>query len=75
MSPTPIALPVAKDFKAARSQFLELYGSTQVMNTYLKIAVLCLSLVSVGLVSVVFKALGSLRNRRPLVVGVDSIGH
>lgn len=74
MSPTPIALPVAKDFKAAKSQFLELYGSTQVMNTHLKIALVCLSLVSVGLAGVVVKAIGSLRNRRPLVVGVDSIG-
>ena len=74
MSPTPIALPVAKDFKAARSQFLELYGSTQVMNTYLKIAVVCVSLVSVGLLGVVVKAISSLRDRRPLVVGVDSIG-
>ena len=74
MSPTPIALPVAKDFKAARSQFLELYGSAQVMNTYLKIALLCLSLVSVGLLGMVVKAMSSLRDRRPLVVGVDSIG-
>jgi type IV secretory pathway component VirB8 len=74
MSQTPIALPVAKDFKAAKSEFLELYGSTQVMNTYLKILLLCLSLVSIGLVGVVVKAISSLRDRRPLVVGVDSIG-
>jgi type IV secretory pathway component VirB8 len=74
MTPTPLALPVAKDFKAARSQFLELYGSTQVMNTYLKIAVLCLSLVCVGLIVLNLRTNASLRDRRILVVGIDSAG-
>ena len=35
-----IALPV-KDYAAAKRQFVEIYGSPIVMNTYLKIALLC----------------------------------
>ena len=35
----PMPLPT-KDFHAAKRQFVELYGSLAVMNTYLKIAVL-----------------------------------
>jgi len=50
MTTAALPSPVAKDLKAARSQFLELYGSLDVMNTYLKIALLGLSLVCVGLV-------------------------
>jgi len=43
-------LSQCKGFKTDRSHFLELYGSLEVMNNYLKIAVLCLSLVCVGLI-------------------------
>ena len=45
-----IALPV-KDYAAAKRQFVEIYGSPIVMNTYLKIALLCLSFVCVALVA------------------------
>lgn len=74
MTPTPLALPVPKDYQAARSQFLELYGSLVVMNSYLKVAVLGLSLVSVGLVVLNLRANASLRDRKVLVVGIDSAG-
>ena len=74
MTPTPLAPPVAKDFKAAKSQFLDLYGSLEVMNTYLKIAVLCLSLVCCGLIGLNIKTSAQVRDLRPLVVGIDSEG-
>jgi hypothetical protein len=32
----------------AKRQFVELYGSALVLNTYLKIALLCVSLVALG---------------------------
>ena len=50
-----IALPV-KDYAAAKRQFVEIYGSPIVMNTYLKIALLCLSFVCVALVALDIKS-------------------
>lgn len=74
MSPTPVALPVPVDPRVARSQFLDLYGRTLVANNYLKILLLCLSLVSIGLVGAIYKSVGSLRERGAIVVGIDSMG-
>lgn len=74
MTIVPLPSPVAKDIKAARSQFLELYGSLEVMNTYLKIAVLCLSLVCVGLVVLSLRTNANLLERKPIVVGIDPTG-
>ena len=48
MSDLHLKLPPVESVSAAKRQFVELYGSTAVMNTYLKIAVLCLSLACVG---------------------------
>ena len=39
-----------RTFNAAKRQYVELYGSTAVMNTYLKIALLCLCVVCVALI-------------------------
>ena len=39
----------------ARRQYVELFGSALVMNTYLKIALLCVSLVAVGLLALNFR--------------------
>jgi type IV secretory pathway component VirB8 len=74
MSPTPVLAPVTVDPRAARSQFLDLYGRTLVMNTYFKILLLCLSLVLIGLVGVVFKATARMHDRERTIVGIDSIG-
>ncbi len=67
MTIVPLPPPVAKDSKAARSQFLELYGSLEVMNTYLKIAVLGLSLVCVGLVVLSLRTNANVLDRKPIV--------
>ena len=40
MTQIPWMPPPTKDFAAAKRQYVELYGSLAVMNTYLKIAVL-----------------------------------
>jgi type IV secretory pathway TrbF-like protein len=66
--------PPAPDFNAAKRQYMELYGSTAVMNTYLKIAVLALCLVCVGLVAVNIKTLQFFRNFRPLVIRINDVG-
>ena len=43
----PYQLPPLED---AKRQYVELFGSALVMNTYLKIALLCVSIVAAGLV-------------------------
>ena len=41
---------VGYEYGEARRRYVEQYGSTLVMNTYLKLALLCLSVVAVGLI-------------------------
>ena len=50
MNPT-VADINPKTLDGAKRQFVELYGSALVMNTYLKIAVVLLALVALGLVA------------------------
>ena len=54
----PYQLPPLED---AKRQYVELFGSALVMNTYLKIALLCVSLVAVGLLVLNFRTLGEVR--------------
>ncbi len=63
-----------KDFNTARRQYVELYGSVAVMNTYLKIAVFCLSIVTVGLIVAQVKTIQLFRGFRPLVIRVNELG-
>jgi type IV secretory pathway component VirB8 len=44
------------------------------MNTFFKILLLCLSLVSIGLVGVAFKATARIHDRERTIVGIDSMG-
>ncbi len=74
MNLTPLPEPVARDFKTARSHSLELCGSLEVMNNYLKIAVLCLSLVCVGLIVISIRNSSPVREHGPFVVGIDTEG-
>jgi type IV secretion system protein VirB5 len=53
---------------------MELYGSTAVMNTYLKIAVLCLCAVSVGLTVLNIKTYQAFRHVKPLVIRINEVG-
>ena len=75
MTIVPLPSPVARDLKAARSQFLELYGSLEVMNTYLKVTVLVLAGVCFALAALVFKSQSALANMHPLIVRINDVGH
>jgi type IV secretory pathway TrbF-like protein len=72
MSIGPWMPPSEKDFGAAKRQYVEQFGSVLVMNTYLKIAVLCLSLVSLALVALAAKAYS--RKPERIVVRIDAVG-
>ena len=43
-----------KTMESAKRQFVELYGSALVLNTYLKIALVLVSLVALGLLGLNF---------------------
>src|SRR3954471_4674671 len=58
----------------ARRQYVELFGSALVMNTYLKIAVLALSLVASGLIALNVHTARRFTQLKPLVVRFDEVG-
>ena len=63
-----------KTVESAKRQFVELYGSALVMNTYLKIALVLVSLVALGLVGLNFHTASKYANVKPLVVRIDAVG-
>ena len=73
MNPT-VADIQPKSIENARRQFVELYGSALVMNTYLKIAVVLLALVALGLVALNLRTVATYANVKPLVVRIDDVG-
>lgn len=74
MSATQLIAFPAKDYAAAKRQFVEIYGSPIVMNTYLKIALLCSNLVCVTLAVVLIKSNEALRNFKPPIITIDRAG-
>jgi type IV secretory pathway TrbF-like protein len=63
-----------KTIENAKRQFVELYGSALVMNTYLKIALLVVSLVAAGLVGLNFHTVSKYAHVKPLVIRIDAVG-
>jgi type IV secretion system protein VirB5 len=74
MSTTVADLP-PKTLENAKRQFVELYGSALVMNTYLKIALVLVSLVALGLLALNFHTASTYAQVKPLVVRIDAVGH
>src|ERR1051325_6420169 len=64
----------SKDYNAARRHYVEHYGSVLMMHTYLKIAVLALSLTCLGLVALNIKTYQAFKDLKPLVIRIDSVG-
>src|SRR5215510_13136249 len=73
MNPT-VADINPKTLDGAKRQFVELYGSALVMNTYLKIAVVLLALVALALVALNFRTVATYANVKPLIVRIDEVG-
>ena len=63
-----------KTLESAKRQFVELYGSALVMNTYLKIALVIVSLIALGLLALNFHTASTYANVKPLVVRIDEVG-
>jgi type IV secretory pathway TrbF-like protein len=74
MEPTtapPYQLPPIED---AKRQYVELFGSALVMNAYLKIALLCVSVIAAGLLVLNFRTQSKYANVKPLVIRIDEVG-
>ena len=63
-----------KTLENAKRQFVEVYGSALVMNTYLKLALLLVSLLALGLLILNLRTQAAAANVRPLVVRIDDVG-
>ena len=63
-----------KTIEGAKRQFVELYGSALVMNTYLKIALVLVSLIALGLLGLNFHTASKYSEVKPLVVRIDDVG-
>src|SRR5688500_6321529 len=63
-----------KTLENAKRQFVELYGSALVMNTYLKLALLLVSLLALGLLILNFQTQAAAADLKPLVVRIDQVG-
>jgi type IV secretory pathway TrbF-like protein len=63
-----------KTMEGARRQFVEVYGSALVMNTYLKIALVLVSLVALALVALNFHTAARFSDVKPLVIRIDDVG-
>ena len=75
MTDKPFALPpTGYEYGDARSAYVERYGSTLVMNTYLKLALLGLSVVTVGLIGLAFRIQRTAEHVKPLVIRIDDVG-
>jgi type IV secretion system protein VirB5 len=61
-------------FEDAKRLYLEQYGDPMVTNTYLKIALVLVSLVAAGLALVDLKTIRTFQNFRPLVIRIDDLG-
>jgi len=61
-------------FHDARRLYLESYGDPMVTNTYLKIALLAVSLLAVALALVDLRTIRTFENFRPLVIRIDDLG-
>ena len=70
----PVAEPNPKSVEGAKRQFVELYGSALVMNTYLKIALVLVSLVALGLVGLNVHTASRYADIKPLVIRIDEVG-
>src|SRR5262249_11111084 len=70
----PVADLQPKTLENAKRQFVELYGSALVLNTYLKIALLLVSLIAVGLLALNVRTQARYGSIKPLVIRIDEVG-
>jgi type IV secretion system protein VirB5 len=68
--PNKKTLPVTD----AGQEFLELYAEPVVTNTYLKVAILVLSVIALALLALLYRAQATASRLKPLVISISDIG-
>jgi type IV secretory pathway TrbF-like protein len=63
-----------RSFHDAKRLYLEQYGDPMVTNTYLKIALVLVSLVAIAAALVDLRTIRTFENFRPLVIRIDDVG-
>jgi type IV secretory pathway TrbF-like protein len=71
---TDPATPNSSEITRAAERYLEQYGDPLVMNTYLKVTILCLVVVCLVLAGAVFKSQKALASMRPLIIRINDVG-
>jgi type IV secretory pathway TrbF-like protein len=71
---SPVADLPTKTTENAKRQFVELYGSALTHNTYLRIALLFVSMLACGLLVLNFRTQAQAAKLKPLVVRIDAVG-
>jgi type IV secretory pathway TrbF-like protein len=65
---------VSPEITRAAERYLEQYGDPLVMNTYLKVTILCLVVVCLALAALVFKSQRALAGIHPMIVRINDVG-
>jgi len=68
------ATKAPSEITRAAERYLEQYGDPLVMNTYLKVTILVLTVVSLALAALVFKSQKALANMHPLIIRINDVG-
>ena len=71
MTTTTKATP---EITRAAERYLEQYGDPLVMNTYLKVTILCLAVVCLTLAALVYRGQKALASMHPMIVRINDIG-
>ena len=69
-----IATKPTPEITRAAERYLEQYGDPLVMNTYLKVIILALAVVSLSLAALVFRGQKALADMHPLIVRINDVG-
>jgi len=59
----------------AAERYLEQYGDPLVMNTWLKITILCLLMACLALTALVLRSQKALASMHPLIIRINDVGH
>ena len=68
------ATTTSPDITRAAERYLEQYGDPLVMNTYLKVTILVLAIVSLTLAALLYESQTVLANMHPMIVRINDVG-
>src|ERR1017187_7144353 len=69
-----VATKATPEITRAAERYLEQYGDPLVMNTYLKVTILVLAVVSLALAVLVFRSQKALADMHPMIVRINDVG-